>query len=121
MEKEQEKQTIYESLVELTDRAEAPNIYFSKYDILENIKANIEADKGALIKYKRKVLKYVGEDNFEEEKLDEATLPRKKTLILSLEELSKEGKLDTIVISDGISGSPLNHKYYRAKKFSRSL
>jgi len=116
MEKGTAKQTIYESLVELTNRAEAPNIYFSRTDILNNIKADIEGNKGALIKYKRKALRYVGGDNFEEEKLDEATLPKKKTLILSLEELSKEGKLDTIIISDGISGSPLNCKFYRASE-----
>ncbi len=115
------KQTIYESLVELTNRAEAPNIYFSKYDILNNIKANIESDTGAIIKNTRKGIRYVGGEDFKKIELDESILPKNKSLIPSLEELSKEGKLDMIIISDGISGSPLNHKYYRAKTFSQSL
>ena len=109
MEKEKEKQVIYNSLVELTQRSETPDIYFTRNDVLENIKKNIEEEKGAYIHYRSA---YTIRDD---KKIDlNEILPKKKTLPLNLEELSQEGKIQKIVISAGITGRKGNTKLYRA-------
>ena len=110
MDKEKEKQTIYDRLVELTGGAE-PNTYFSKGAILEYIRDYIESQIGAFVG-PRKVLK-LGEKDFEEIELDE-TLPRQKVMRPLLEELVKDGKVQKAIINYMGDG-------YRAESLPQSL
>ena len=109
----EEKEAIYESLVELTKRSEAENIYFSRNKILQNIKEKLEKD-GLSEVYYRGLCDIEGKIK----DLGHGTLPRQKSLKPCLEKLSKEGRVDEIIISAGISGKPSTLRYYRAIKES---
>ncbi len=110
MEKEKEKQRIYENLVELTRNAK-PNEYFSRKKILDYIVERIEETTGEVVRNKRKAIVYSGGDKFEYVHLNEE-LPRQKTLASNLEELTKEGKVETITTEFGGCGKSV--KFYRA-------
>jgi hypothetical protein len=105
----EEKEAIYESLVDLTRRAEAENIFFSRNDILKNIKENLESD-GLSVVYYRSLCDIEGKIK----DLDHRALPRKLALSSCLEELSEEGMVDKIILSAGIDGKPSTLRYYRA-------
>jgi len=111
MEKEQEKEIIYKSLVELTKESES-NRYFSRKRIFEHIKNEIEKEKGVAIHYRAG---YSGNPHWNQQSridLDDV-LPKQKTLPLSIEELVKEGKIQEIVtITQG--GGQDGVKFYRA-------
>ena len=112
MDKEKEKQTIYDRLVELTEQSK-PNKYFSKGAILEYIKESIEEEIGGIFEGSRKVTKSLGGGNFEEIDLDEM-LPRQKSMRPLLEELVREKKVQEVTIDYMGTG-------YRATIFDRSL
>ena len=115
MKKEQEKQAIYDSLVELTQRSEAPNIYFSRNDVLNNIKENIKEKEGLYHVGRRKGYKYDASQGNPVINLD-LVLPKIKTLPLNLEELANEGKIQEVIISSGIDGGESTLKLYRASE-----
>ena len=97
MEREQEKEIIYNGLLKLTNDSE-PNRYFSKKLILEYIKEGIELETDSHIHFRKGIiLKYLGGSNFDSEKINlNETLPRQKTLGPNLEELTKEGKVQKV-------------------------
>ncbi len=122
MEKEKEKQTIYDRVVELTENGR-PNEYFSKSYILEYIRKAIEEETGAGILPSTRKAEHVewvksevsGKYNPNATKIDiDDMLPRQKSMRPLLEELAEEGKLETVLIARIGEG-------YRATKFSRSL
>ena len=103
MVQQKEKQTLYESLVELT-KASDPEIYFSRYKILEHVKDKIEKEFGCNIHY-RAVYKRnwyqdgLGRWNSNTERIDlDDVLPRKKNVSTALEELVKEGKAKKVSV-----------------------
>lgn len=102
MEKQKEKQTLYESLVELT-KASDPEIYFSRYRVLEHVKGKIEKEFGCNIHYRAGYKQNWYQDGLgrwdsDVERIDlDEVLPRKKNVSPALEELVKEGKAKKIV------------------------
>lgn len=118
MEKEKEKQIVYDGLVKLTSEAE-PNKYFSRKRIIEEIKKDIEEEKKIEVHYragyKAKYKQYLDGtwDYVGNERIDlNDVLPRQKTLASNLEELAKEGKVETITTESGGCGGFV--KFYRA-------
>ncbi|MGY4883964.1 MAG: hypothetical protein ACP5NZ_00090 [Nanobdellota archaeon] len=105
MKKEKEKKVAYESLVELTKQSD-PEVYFSKFKILEHIKYNIEKKMDCNIHYRtgHKLNTWkneYGRLQWKDETIDlEDILPKIKTLPIALEELVEEGKAKKIMVVD---------------------
>ncbi len=116
MEKEKEKQIVYEGLAELTKQSD-PKTYFSRKKIMEQVKNKIEKETGFGIHYRAGYkTNYQTKDgglNWNNERIDlNDSLPRQKTLSVALEELVKEGKVEAIITESGGYGGSV--QFYRA-------
>ena len=93
MEKNKEKQTIYKSLVELTEAPGEDFAYFTRGKIMEQIHDNLKK------KYNLDVIQHRNGYTWQDEKIDlREELPLNKNLPAHLEELVQEGRANKVMI-----------------------